>query len=103
MGVPAIKLENVGKRYRIGPDRAGYRTLRESLMDLATAPIRRLKTGSSAVKMEDFWALSEVNLEIGHGEIVGVIGSNGAGKSTLLKILSRITKPTLGRVTMNGR
>src|SRR5262249_6053611 len=37
------------------------------------------------------------------GEVVGVIGRNGAGKSTLLKILSRITKPTVGRAQLHGR
>ena len=37
------------------------------------------------------------------GEVVGIIGRNGAGKSTLLKILSRITEPTEGRVTLRGR
>ena len=52
---------------------------------------------------EDFWALKDVAFEIKQGERVGVIGGNGAGKSTLLKLLSRITEPSTGRISINGR
>jgi len=97
----AIRVEGLGKRYRLNrnAERAGYRTLRESLVDTISAPFRRKKESST----EDFWALDDVSFEVQPGEVVGIIGRNGAGKSTLLKILSRITKPTKGRVEINGR
>ena len=103
---PAIRVENLGKLYRVtgGGERANYATLRESVMHAAGAPLRWARKGFAPPDpAEDFWALQDVNFEVQPGEVVGIIGRNGAGKSTLLKILSRITKPTTGRVTLNGR
>ena len=105
----AIKVENLGKQYRIGSQKASYRTLRDSVMDAVQAPFRRaagLIRGESygaADLDKTIWALRNVNLEIQQGEVVGVIGRNGAGKSTLLKILSRITEPTEGQALIRGR
>ncbi len=102
--MPAIQAFGLGKSYRVQQNgqQPGYRTLRESLVDLVKAPGRRLN-GLSEDRSELFWALSDVGFQIHPGEVVGVIGHNGAGKSTLLKILSRITKPTTGRVELRGR
>tara|TARA_R110000737_G_scaffold326830_1_gene340747 strand:- start:70 stop:1206 length:1137 start_codon:yes stop_codon:yes gene_type:complete len=86
----AIKVENLSKKYRIGNN--AHSTLRDTLSNLI-----------SKKKSEEFWALKDLNFEIKKGEAIGIIGRNGAGKSTLLKILSKITRPTTGRIEINGR
>lgn len=98
--MPAIRIENISKRYRIGGLHPGYMTLREMLGGLVSAPFRKLKGANGR---QILWALTDINLEIEQGELVGIIGHNGAGKSTLLKILSRVTKPTTGEVVVFGR
>src|SRR6478736_4847610 len=99
----AIRVENLGKRYRLNHQtaRGRYRTLRESLVDWAAAPVRR--RSAAAGRVEDMWALKDVSFEVQPGEVVGIIGRNGAGKSTLLKILSRVTEPTSGEIRLRGR
>src|SRR3989344_2888090 len=91
----AIKVEGISKKYVIG-EKNSYVTLREQLMKLPQKLFSRRKP-------REFWALKNISFEVKRGEILGIIGRNGAGKSTLLKILSRITEPTSGQVTMKGR
>jgi lipopolysaccharide transport system ATP-binding protein len=98
---PAVRIEHVGKRYRLGALHPGYLTFRELVGNVVTAPFRKRRGADDDERT--FWALKDVNIEVRQGELIGIIGRNGAGKSTLLKILSRITRPTTGEVEIHGR
>lgn len=104
MSTPMIQIENLGKKYRIGALREPYLSLRESVVR-KTGHIWNVLRGKERIqqRQEDFWALKDVSISVNEGEAVGIIGKNGAGKSTLLKILSQITPPTEGKITMRGR
>jgi len=93
-----IQVENLSKRYRLGQTR----TLRMRLAETVNR-IRRGGAGKDGANPDEFWALRDVSLDVRPGEVLGLIGRNGAGKSTLLKILSRITDPTQGQITIHGR
>ena len=99
----AIRVEDLGKRYRLGATTGSYRTLRDSLADAAAALLRRGDGRAGREAAGTIWALRHVSFEVRRGQVLGVIGRNGAGKSTLLKLLSRITEPSEGRAEIHGR
>jgi lipopolysaccharide transport system ATP-binding protein len=106
-----IRAEGLGKRYMIGQaaERERYVALRDVLARGArniwqkTTDMARSRAIVAREGVEEFWALKDVSFEVKRGEVLGIVGHNGAGKSTLLKILSRITEPSEGRVTIRGR
>lgn len=97
MTATAIEVHGVGKRYRLGEDRAAYETLRETLANAFALHRRR------APRAREIWALRDVDLTVDEGHALGIVGNNGAGKSTLLRILARITEPSTGVARTRGR
>lgn len=88
---PMIILDNVAVKYRVPTERIG--TFKEFA----------IRTLQRRVSYKNFWALNDINLEIVKGEVFGLVGNNGAGKSTMLKVISRVLRPTKGRVRAFGK
>lgn len=100
----AIRVEHLGKQYRIGSQSQYYRTLRDSLSNLFNAPVRRIRGEANPHASHNLiWALQDVSFDVRQGQVLGIIGRNGAGKSTLLKLLARVTEPTTGYGEIRGR
>ncbi len=106
MGEFALRVVGLGKQYRLGDeqDKGGYPRITDAIANRLVTWARQFRHPNQRAASEQwFWALRDVTFEVREGEAVGIIGHNGAGKSTLLKILSRITRPTTGRLQTRGR
>ncbi|KFC23523.1 ABC transporter ATP-binding protein [Epilithonimonas lactis] len=106
----ALKAENISKQYRLGQVGTGSLShdLNRFWHQIRGKEDPYLKIGESNDRTQkgesDYvWSLRDINFEITQGDAVGIIGRNGAGKSTLLKLLSKVTKPTTGKISTKGR
>lgn len=94
-----IQIENLSKKYYVRGQGPLYHTLRDSI----TNKLKSIFVRKNNPKLQEFWALKDINMTIDRGDRLAIIGRNGSGKSTLLKILSRITVPTKGKITIKGK
>jgi lipopolysaccharide transport system ATP-binding protein len=102
----AIRIDRLGKMYRIKKVRKNQ-MLRDVIAEGISNAVKTVTGHGNDIpkkkRMQPFWALKDITLDINKGESLGIIGANGAGKSTLLKLLTRITSPTEGEFTIRGR
>jgi len=90
----AILLEGVSKRFKKVKLRSSYTTFK-------TALTRWFSNDTRAPEFVE--ALTDVNLAVGAGATLGIVGRNGSGKSTLVRVIAGIYKPDRGRVVTRGR
>lgn len=90
MDNPIVEVNHVSMMFRL------YRENVDSLKEFL------IKKAKHQIAYEEFWALNDINFQVGRGESVALIGRNGCGKSTLLKTIAGVLKPTKGSVHIRG-
>ncbi len=91
MSEPVIELRKMSLCYRLAKQRVG--SFKEYFIHLVRG----------SLSYSELWALKDIDLTVGRGEVVGIVGRNGAGKSTLSKVISGILLPTRGSCRVNGK
>jgi lipopolysaccharide transport system ATP-binding protein len=99
---PIIDVDHLSKEYELGRS-VNRDNLREFLMRKFKFSSRWERAKKDSKQSRKFWALDDVSFQVAQGDVVGILGRNGAGKSTLLKIISKVTDPSKGSITLRGR
>jgi lipopolysaccharide transport system ATP-binding protein len=95
---PIIKLEDLSKRFDVVSE--APRSVLELLVSRFSVSRRQ---APAKEKRASLWVVKDINLDVLPGECLGILGQNGSGKSTLLKLITRIVRPTSGRISVNGQ
>lgn len=93
-----ISVKNVSKKFC----KNLRRSMAYGIVDLSKN-LLGIKSDTSTLRKDEFWAIKDVNFELRRGEVLGLIGINGSGKSTLLRLLTGIFPPDKGEIAIKGR
>ncbi|MEO7534684.1 MAG: ABC transporter ATP-binding protein [Ferruginibacter sp.] len=110
MSNSVIRVQNLGKLYRLGE--IGTGTVSHDInrwlarirgKEDPFAIVGQVNDRTKKATSDYVWALQDINFEVPQGQVLGIIGKNGAGKSTMLKLLSKVTTPSTGTISVKGR
>lgn len=90
-----VSFQNVSKKFRFTKETP------QSILEILISAFSRKSERQK--ETGDLWAVNDVSFDIYPGQAFGIVGRNGSGKSTILKLITRILRPTKGRIVVNGR
>lgn len=96
MEKPIIEFQNVSKNFSLN-----HQSPNSSVLESFISVFK--KQPQLLPKPQSLWAVKDISFHVMPGESFGIIGRNGSGKSTILKLITRILRPTSGRVVVRGR